>query len=167
MLKNIKSQFNLALTRLKQTDSKFRITKINPNNTNQDDLAFGNKFDILTKINPELDITFTIIDETRYNIIMSYQEKQIFTFLGIDTNQSKIVTKHYTFNKKEFLKQLSHLKSSQQSWDESISKCFSELTDCPRIDFRGSFIQIHHSKIKSLREHFRALERISIKYETN
>ena len=115
MLKNIKSQFNLALTRLKQTDSKFRITKINPNNTNQDDLAFGNKFDILTKINPESDITFTIIDETRYNLIMSYQEKQIFTFFGIDTDQSKIVTKHYTFDKKEFLKQLSYLKSSQQS----------------------------------------------------
>lgn len=63
-------------------------------------MAFGNKFDILTKINPELDITFTIIDETRYNIIVSYQEKQIFTFLGIDTKQSKIVTKHYTFDKK-------------------------------------------------------------------
>lgn len=46
---------------------------------------------------------------------MAYQEKQIFTFLGIDTDQSKIVTKHYTFDKKEFLKQISHLTSSQQS----------------------------------------------------
>lgn len=115
MLKNFIRQLNLTLTKQKQADSKFRITKISPNNTNLDNLAFGNKFNILTKINPELDITFTIIDETSYNIIMSYQEKQIFTFLGIDTEQSKIVTKYHTFNKNEFLKQLSYLKSSQSN----------------------------------------------------
>lgn len=115
MFRNIKYKLNLPLTKNKKGDSKFRITEISPNNTNQDDLAFGNKFNILTKINPELDITFTIIDETRYNIIMSYQEKQIFTFLGIDTEQSKIVTKYHTFNKNEFLKQISYLKQSQQS----------------------------------------------------
>ena len=137
MLKNFIRQLNLTLTKQKQTDSKFRITKISPNNTNLDNLTFGNKFNILTKINPELDITFTIIDETSYNIIMSYQEKQIFTFLGIDAEQSKIVTKYHTFNKNEFLKQLSYLKSSQQSWDEPISEWFWELTDCPRINFRG------------------------------
>lgn len=115
MLKNIIRQLNLTLTKQKQADSKFRITQISPNNTNLDDLAFGNKFNILTKINPNLDITFTVIDETRYNIIMSYQEKQIFTWFGIDTDQSKIVTKYHTFNKEEFLKQLSYLKTSQQS----------------------------------------------------
>ena len=115
MLKNIIRQVNLTLTKQKQADSKFRITQISPNNTNLDDLAFGNKFNILTKINPNLDITFTVIDETRYNIIMSYQEKQIFTFLGIDRDQSKIVTKYHAFNKEEFLKQLSYLKKSQQS----------------------------------------------------
>ena len=167
MLKNLIRQLNLTLTKQKQADSKFRITEISPNNTNLDDLAFGNKFNILTKINPELDITFTIIDETNYNIIMSYQEKQIFTFLGIDTEQSKIVTKYHTFNKNEFLKQLSYLKSSQQSWDEPISEWFWEPTDWLRIHFRGTFIQIHHSEIKSLRERFRALERTSWKHETN
>jgi len=137
MLKNFIRQLNLTLTKQKQADSKFRITKISPNNTNLDNLAFGNKFNILTKINPELDITFTIIDETSYNIIMSYQEKQIFTFLGIDTEQSKIVTKYHTFNKNEFLKQLSYLKSSQSNWDETTTEWFWELTDCPRINFRG------------------------------
>ena len=167
MLKNIIRQLNLTLTKQKQADSKFRITQISPNNTNLDDLAFGNKFNILTKINPNLDITFTVIDETRYNIIMSYQEKQIFTWFGIDTDQSNLVTKYHTFNKEEFLKQLSYLKTSQQSWDESISECVSELTICPRINFKDAFIQIHHSKIKSLREPFRALERIHQNYETN
>ena len=136
MLKNIIPQLNLTLTKQKQADSKFRITQISPNNTNLDDLAFGNKFNILTKINPNLDITFTVIDETRYNIIMSYQEKQIFTLLGIDSDQSKIVTKYHAFNKEEFLKQLSHLTSSQQSWDESISEWLWELTICLRIHFR-------------------------------
>ena len=115
MLKKLKRQFNLSLTKIKKGDSKFRIIKIHTNNEKQDVLAFGNKFDILTKINPYIDVTFTIIDENQNNIMMAYQEKQIFTFLGIDTDQSKIVTKHYTFNKKEFLKQLSHLTSSQQS----------------------------------------------------
>lgn len=135
MLKNIIRQLNLTLTKQKKADSKFRITKINPNNTNQDDLAFGNKFDILTKINPELDITFTIIDETRYNIIMSYQEKQIFTFLGIDTEQSKIVTKYHTFNKNEFLKQISYLKQSQQSWNKSISEWLLRPHRLPQNQF--------------------------------
>lgn len=166
MLKNFIRQLNLTLTKQKQDDSKFRITQISPNNTNLDDLAFGNKFNILTKINPNLDITFTVIDETRYNIIMSYQEKQIFTFLGIDTDQSKIVTKYHAFNKEEFLKQLSYLKQSQQSWDETTAKWFWDLSDCPRIHFRGCFIRIVHNKIKTLRERFRALERISIKHET-
>lgn len=115
MFENLKRKFNLPFTKIKKGDSKFRIIKIHPNNVKQDNLAFGNKFDILTKINPYTDVTFTIIDENRNNIIMVYQEKQIFTFLGIDTDQSKIVTKHYTFDKKEFLKQLSHLTSSQQS----------------------------------------------------
>lgn len=115
MLKNLKRQFNSRLTKIKKGDSKFRIIKIHTNNAKQDNLAFGNKFDILTKINPYIDVTFTIIDENQNNIIMAYQEKQIFTFLGIDTDQSKIVTKHYTFDKNEFLKQLSYLKSSQQS----------------------------------------------------
>lgn len=115
MLKKLKRKFNLPLTKIKKGDSKFRIIKIHKTNEKQDMLAFGNKFDILTKINPYTDVTFTIIDENQNNIIMAYQEKQIFTFLGIDTDQSKIVTKHYTFDKKEFLKQLSYLKSSQQS----------------------------------------------------
>lgn len=115
MLKNLKSKFNLPLTKIKKGDSKFRIIKIHTNNAKQDNLAFGNKFDILTKINPYIDVTFTIIDENQNNIIMAYQEKQIYTFLGIDTDQSKTVTKHYTFDKKEFLKQLSYLTSSQQS----------------------------------------------------
>lgn len=167
MLKKFIRQLKLTLTKQKQADSNFRITEIHSNNSNLDDLAFGNKFNILTKINPYVDLTFTVIDETSYNITMSYQEKHIFTWFSIDTDQSKIVTKYHTFNKNEFLKQLSYLKSSQTSWDETISKCFSELTICPRIDFRGSLIQIDKSKIKTLRERFRALERISIKYETN
>lgn len=115
MFRNIKYKLNLPLTKNKKGDSKFRIIKIHTTNEKQDILAFGNKFDILTKINPYIDVTFTIIDENQNNIIMVYQEKQIFTFLGIDTDQSKVVTKHYTFDKKEFLKQLSHLTSSQQS----------------------------------------------------
>ena len=115
MFNNIKSKLNFTLAKLTKDDSKFRIIKIHSTNDTNDILAFGNKFNILTKINPELDITFTVIDETRYNIIMSYQEKQIFTFLGIDSDQSKIVTKYHAFNKEEFLKQLSYLKTSQQS----------------------------------------------------
>ena len=115
MLKKFIRQLKLTLTKQKQADSNFRITEIHSNNSNLDDLAFGNKFNILTKINPYVDLTFTVIDETSYNITMSYQEKHIFTWFSIDTDQSKIVTKYHTFNKNEFLKQLSYLKSSQTS----------------------------------------------------
>lgn len=115
MLKNIKSQLNLVLTKLKQTDSKFRITKINPNNTNQDDLAFGNKFDILTKINPNLELTFTIVDEIDDKLILTYDEKTTTNIVSFNTSYTKYETKYHAFNKNEFLKQISYLKSSQQS----------------------------------------------------
>ena len=108
MPNNIKSKINFALTKLKKADSKFRITRIHSTNDKNDELSFGNSFNILTKIDPSLAVTFTIVDEINDKIIMSY---------GV-------------------LKQLSYLKSSQQSWDKPISEWFWKPSDCSRINFR-------------------------------
>lgn len=115
MFKNIKSKLNLAFTKLNRSDSKFRITKIHTNNDKYDDLAFGNKFDILTKIDPNLDFTFTIIDEIDDKLILSYGENIIHNLVGFGANYTEHLTKYHAFNKNEFLKQISYLKTSQSS----------------------------------------------------
>lgn len=115
MLNKFKSKINFTLTKLKKADSKFRITKIHTNNDEYDDLAFGNKFDILTKIDPNLDFTFTIIDEIDNKLILSYGENVIHNLVGFGANYTEHLTKYHTFNKNEFLKQLSYLKTSQSS----------------------------------------------------
>ena len=118
MLKNIKSKLNFELIKLKKADSKFKITKIHSNNDNYDDLAFGNKFDILTKIDPNLDFTFTIIDEIDDKLILSYGENVIHNLVGFGANYTEHLTKYHAFDKNEFLKQITYLKNlnpSQQS----------------------------------------------------
>lgn len=115
MFNKFKSKINFTLTNLKKADSKFRITKIHSNNDNYDDLAFGNKFDILTKIDPSLDFTFTIIDEIDDKLILSYGENVIHNLVGFGVKYTEHLTKYHAFNKNEFLKQISYLKSSQSS----------------------------------------------------
>ena len=115
MLNKFKSKINFTLTKLKKADSKFRITRIHTNNDEYDDLAFGNKFDILTKIDPNLDLTFTIIDEIDNKLILSYSENVIHNISGFGVKYTKHLTKYHAFEKNEFLKQLSYLKTSQSS----------------------------------------------------
>ena len=115
MSKKFKSRINFKLTKLKKADSKFRITKIHSNNDNYDDLAFGNKFDILTKIDPNLDFTFTIIDEIDDKLILSYGENVIHNLVGFGANYTEHLIKYHAFDKNEFLKQISYLKTSQSS----------------------------------------------------
>lgn len=136
MSNTIKSKLNFALTKLKKADSKFRITRIHSTNDKNDQLSFGNSFNILTKIDPSLALTFTIIDEINDKLIMSYSENVIHNISGFGVKYTEHLTKYHAFDKNEFLKQITYLKSSQQSWDESISKYSWELSDCPRIHFR-------------------------------
>lgn len=135
MSKKFKSRINFKLTKLKKADSKFRITKIHENNDKYDDLTFGNKFDILTKIDPNLDFTFTIIDEIDDKLILSYGENVIHNLVGFGANYTEHLIKYHAFDKNEFLKQISYLKTSQSSWDEPIPECFWEPSDYPRIHF--------------------------------
>ena len=46
MLNTITFKINFTLTKLKKSDSKFRITKIHSDNDKNNDLAFGNNFNI-------------------------------------------------------------------------------------------------------------------------
>lgn len=120
MFNTITSKLNFTFTKLKNGDSKFRITKIHSDNDKYNDLSFGNKFDIMTKIDilakyPNLNITFTIIDEIDDKLIMSYNQNIIHTIDVFGVNYTKQLTKYHTFNKNEFLKQLFYLKSSQSS----------------------------------------------------
>ena len=82
MLKSLTSKLNFELTKMKKADSKFRITTIYENNDPNDQLSFGNKFDIMTKIYilskyPNLNITFTIVDEVNDKLIMVYNQNII------------------------------------------------------------------------------------------
>ena len=77
MSNNIKFKLNFALAKIKRADSKFRITHIHSTNDTYDELAFGNNFNILTKIDPNLALTFTIVDEINDKLIMSYNENVI------------------------------------------------------------------------------------------
>lgn len=115
MSNKLKSKINFALTKLKKADSKFRITRIYTTNDKNDQLSFGNSFNILTKIDPNLAVTFTIVDEIDDKLILTYDTKTTVNIVGFNTSYTKYETKYHAFNKKEFLKQLSHLKSSQQS----------------------------------------------------
>lgn len=115
MLKQIKSKINFELAKLQKVDSKFRITHIHSTNDKNDQLSFGNSFNILTKIDPSLALTFTIIDEINDKIIMSYRENVIHNISGFDVKYTEHLTKYHAFNKEEFLKQISYLGSSQQS----------------------------------------------------
>jgi hypothetical protein len=45
------------------------------------------------------------------------------------------VTKYHTFNKNEFLKQISYLKQSQQSWNKSISEWLLRPHRLPQNQF--------------------------------
>lgn len=136
MSNNIKFKLNFALAKIKRADSKFRITHIHSTNDKHEELAFGNSFNILTKIDPSLALTFTIIDEINDKLIMSYSENVIHNISGFGVKYTEHLTKYHTFDKNEFLKQITYLKSSQQSWDEVISECSWELSDWPRIHFR-------------------------------
>lgn len=120
MSNTIKSKLNFALTKLKKADFKFRITHIHTNNDKHDELLFGNSFNILTKIDPNLAITFTVIDESNGKLIMSYGENVTHNIVDFGVNYTKHLIKYHVFDKNEFLKQLSYLKPSQQSWDEPI-----------------------------------------------
>ena len=115
MFDNIMFKLNFTLTKLKKSDSKFRITKIHSDNDKYNNLSFGNKFDILTKIDPNLDFTFTIIDEIDDKLILSYGENVIHNLVGFGANYTEHLTKYHAFDKKEFLKQISYLKTSQSS----------------------------------------------------
>ena len=115
MSNKFKSKFNFTLTKLKKADSKFRITRIHSTNDKNDQLSFGNSFNILTKIDPNLDFTFTIIDEINDKLIMSYGENVIHNLVGFGANYTEHLTKYHAFDKNEFLKQISYLKSSQSS----------------------------------------------------
>lgn len=115
MPNNIKSKINFVLTKLKKADSKFRITRIHSTNDKNDELSFGNSFNILTKIDPSLAVTFTIVDEINDKIIMSYGENITHNIVELGTKYTQHLTKYYAFNKNEFLKQISYWKSSQSS----------------------------------------------------
>lgn len=115
MSNNLKSKINFELTKMKKADSKFRITRIHSTNEKNDQLLFGNSFNILTKIDPNLALTFTIIDEINDKLIMSYNEKVIHNISGFGVKYTEHLTKYRAFNKNEFLKQISYLKSSQSS----------------------------------------------------
>ena len=115
MFNIIISKLNFTLAKLKKSYSKFRITKIHSDNDKNNDLAFGNNFNILTKIDPSISITFNIIDEIDDKLIMSYKQNIIHTIDVFDVNYTQQLTKYHAFNKKEFLIQLSYLKSSQSS----------------------------------------------------
>ena len=120
MLNTIMSKLNFTLTKLKKSDSKFRITKSHSDNDKYNDLSFGNKFDIMTKIDilakyPNLNITFTIIDEIDDKLIMSYKQSIIHIIDVFGVNYTQQLTKYHAFDKNEFLKQISYLKSSQSS----------------------------------------------------
>lgn len=115
MLDNIMSKLDFTLVKLKKSDSKFRITKIHSDNDENNDLAFGNNFNILTKIDPNVSVTFTIVDEIDNKIIMSYGKNVIHNISGFGVKYTEHLTKYHAFNKKEFLKQITYLKSSQQS----------------------------------------------------
>lgn len=120
MFKSLTSKLNFALTKLRKADSKFRITTIYENNDPNDQLSFGNKFDIMTKIDilakyPNLNITFTIIDEIDDKLIMAYNQNIIHIIDVFGINYTQHLTKYHAFNKNEFLKQISYLKSSQSS----------------------------------------------------
>lgn len=115
MLNKFKSKINFTLTKLKKADSKFRITKIHSTNDKNDQLSFGNSFNILTKIDPNLALTFTIIDEINDRLILSYSENVIHNISGFGANYTEHLTKYHAFDKNEFLKQISYLKTSQSS----------------------------------------------------
>lgn len=115
MSNKLKSKINFALTKLKKADSKFRITRIHTTNDKNDELSFGNSFNILTKIDPSLAVTFTIVDEINGKIIMSYGENVTHNIVDLGINYTKHLNKYHVFNKEEFLKQISYLRSSQQS----------------------------------------------------
>ena len=136
MIKQIKSKLNFELAKHQKGDSKFRITHVHSTNDTYDELSFGNNFNILTKIRPDLGVTFTIVDEIDNKLILAYDEKTTTNIVGFNTSYTKYKTKYHAFNKNEFLKQITYLKSSQQSWDKTISEWFWELSDWPRIDFR-------------------------------
>lgn len=115
MLKQIKSKINFKIAKIQKADSKFRITKIHSTNDKNDQLSFGNSFNILTKIDPNLALTFTIIDEINDKLIMSYGENVIHNISGFGVKYTEHLTKYHTFDKNEFLKQISYLKTSQSS----------------------------------------------------
>lgn len=115
MFNNIKSKLNFTLTKLTKADSKFRITNIYSANDKNDTLAFGNRFNILTKIDPNLAMTFTIIDEINDKLILNYNVKTTINLVGFNISYNKYETKYHAFDKNEFLKQLSYLKSPQTS----------------------------------------------------
>lgn len=115
MLKYIKSKLNFKLTKLKKANSKFRITKIDSTNDKNNPLSFGNTFDIITKINPGREITFTIIDEIDDKLIMFYDEQKTVNLYCLATSYTTWNKKHHSFNKNEFLKQLSYFKPSQSN----------------------------------------------------
>ena len=115
MLKQIKSKINFKIAKIQKGDSKFRITYIHSTNDTYDELAFGNNFNILTKIRPDLGVTFTIIDEIDDKLILAYDEKTTTNIVCFNTSYTKYETKYHAFNKNEFLKQISYLKTSQTS----------------------------------------------------
>lgn len=115
MSNKFKSKINFTLTKLKKADSKFRITRIHSTNDKNDQLSFGNSFNILTKIDPSLALTFTIVDEIDDKLILTYDTKTTINIVGFNTSYTKYETKYHAFNKNEFLKQISYWKSSQSS----------------------------------------------------
>lgn len=115
MLKQIKSKINFKIAKIQKADSKFRITKIHSTNDKNDQLSFGNSFNILTKIDPNLALTFTIVDEIDDKLILTYDTKTTINIVGFNTSYTKYETKYHAFNKNEFLKQISYWKSSQSS----------------------------------------------------
>lgn len=115
MYEKFKSKLNFELTKIKKADSKFRIVRIHSTNDKNDQLSFGNSFNILTKIDPNITLTFTIIDEIDDKLIMSYGENVIHNLVGFGTNYTEHLTKYHAFNKNEFLKQISYLKIFQSS----------------------------------------------------
>lgn len=110
MLKQIKTKLKFELAKRQKGDSKFRITRIHSTNDKHDQLSFGNSFNILTKIDPNLALTFTIIDEINDKLIMSYSENVIHNISGFGVKYTEHLTKYHAFNKNEFLKQISYLK---------------------------------------------------------
>lgn len=118
MIKQIKSKIIFELAKLQKADSKFRITHVHSTNDTYDEIAFGNNFNILTKIDPNLALTFTIVDEINDKLIMSYNENVIHNISGFGVKYTEHLTKYHAFDKNEFLKQITYLKNqnpSQQS----------------------------------------------------